>query len=226
MDNLFHSDDVESMLDELSSAVDPEGPARVIGRVERARSRRRLASFAAGLAVASLVVTGVGATFWLNERSDDDAPTGDAHPPILPRDQFLNVDVGTPCPGAVHADSAQDLKTAAPIWPARSSELTDAWTCGATPVLMYGDVQISYENGWKEIDPATEWKALASEDGGSVETVHGKPAYVHPATETGPRVGVMFVVNDTLVRLLANKDVSVASVIKLAEDLDIASNAG
>lgn len=93
-------------------------------------------------------------------------------------------------------------------------------------MLMYGAIQISYENGWKEIDSASEWKALASEDGGTVETVHGEPAYVHPATEAGPRVGVMFVVNDTLVRLLAGKDVSVDAVLKLAEQLDIPSSAG
>lgn len=231
MHNSTDTHDIERALEQMSAGVDAAGTTRVIERVNRSRRRRRLGSFGAGAVAAALLVGGLSATSVLSGSTHKDPTAGGSSTATASRDDAYGlVEVGSPCPGAVHANTADGLRTEVPVWTAKNAELTDAWTCGGTPVLMYGAIQISYERGWAEIDAAGEWKALASEDGGSVETILGRPAYVHPATEAGPRVGVMFVVNGTLVRLLANKDVSVDEVVKLAQSLDVPtinrSNAG
>lgn len=128
---------------------------------------------------------------------------------------------GEPCSMAVHAARIQDLRTSTTIWPASDEEPTDAWTCGGTPVLLYDDVQVSYEGGWGAVDVPAKWASMVESSGGSVQTILGRPAYVHPADATGPRNGVMIVVGDQLVRLIAKPEVAIQRLVDLASTLDL-----
>jgi hypothetical protein len=88
-------------------------------------------------------------------------------------------------------------------------------------VLLYGGIEISYESGWAGIDVAKKWADLVRDYGGSVETVLGRPAYVHPADTNGPRNGVMVVVNDQLIRVIANPNVPIDQLVDLANSIQL-----
>ncbi|MGI8522192.1 MAG: hypothetical protein ACR2K3_02630 [Nocardioides sp.] len=146
-----------------------------------------------------------------------------------PKSDVLNpalgvVGPGQPCPGAQHADTAAQLKTDVHIWEPKNEKLTDAWTCGSTPVLMYGDVQVSFEAGWGDVVPNAKWAQMVEDFGGSIDAILGRPAYVHAADESGPQDTVMMVAQGELVRLIATKDVPISELTRLAADIDAPSN--
>ena len=134
-------------------------------------------------------------------------------------DEFGNVEPGQPCPGAVHATSISSLLTEARIWAPASGRPTDIWTCANTPVLLFGAVQISYETGWAGVDPAQKWTDMVRDYGGEVRTIQGRPAYVHAADASGPRNGVMLVVDGELIRLIAPATESISTVVDVANSL-------
>jgi hypothetical protein len=131
------------------------------------------------------------------------------------------VQPGTPCPGAVHADA---IKIAAvsesPVYlPASGAdEVTEAWRCGDTPVFMFGDIQLSFENGWKDVPIPEKLQDLADDYGGSVQNVQGLSAWVVAAS---PNDGVLMVKDGTAIRLIADGDVPIKDLVDLAEGLDL-----
>jgi hypothetical protein len=86
---------------------------------------------------------------------------------------------------------------------------------------MYGAIQISYEEGWKEDAAQPKFEALARDYGGSVQLVLGRPAWVHPADDDGPNNSVMVVVGDILIRLLADRTASAQDLTELAETIQL-----
>jgi hypothetical protein len=142
-----------------------------------------------------------------------------ANAPASGRDQIDTVEPGEPCPGARHASTIAGLASKVPVWAPAQAKLTDSWTCGDTPVLMYGAIQVSFEPGWEGVDEKQKWSEMARDYGGSVETVLGRPAYVHPATSDAPREAVNVVVGGTLVRLLAKDGVPIKNLVQLANSI-------
>ena len=139
---------------------------------------------------------------------------------------------GIPCLGAVHGLPGATLKTSIPIWlPADpGNRVTDAWTCDGAPVLMFGNIQVSYEPGWADLDEQKQrrmWTAIIAEDGsGELSSVHGHLAYIYehiPAWHTNDEVA--FVVGDTLVRLLSSADIPVHDLLTFADTLRIPESA-
>lgn len=216
---------VEEGLQTLASDVSPGAEERVIGGMRRTRRTRRSAigAMGAGAAAAVAAIAAV-AVFGGQASSNQDAPTaveGRATTPINSGDTIDLAKVGEPCPGAKHASTIAGIRSATqvPIFAPARAELDDAWTCGDTPVLMFGAIQISYEEGWSDIDVKEKWASLAEETGGHIENVIGRPAYVHPPTTEGPRSSVMLVVDGTLIRLLADGDVPVGQLVALANQI-------
>ncbi len=147
--------------------------------------------------------------------------------------------LGRPCPGATHAAISQlAAMSSVPIWLPKNdiSKVTNSWSCGNVPVVMLGDVKISYEPGWGDVDIPAKWHALIADYGGHVTTVAGHEALVQPAdapsdstftidgvpvsTKGGTRNQIMVVDHGTLVRLLSTRDVSMSRLLALAKALD------
>lgn len=132
---------------------------------------------------------------------------------------------GEPCHSATHLP-VPTLAEAAnlTVWlPADNSgfKVGDSWACnlGGAPVLMFGKIQVSYEAGWKDVDVSQEWNTQVADMGGRVENFGGYPAMIHTGNDAAPNNEVMFVVGDTLVRLLSVPEVPIDDVVRLAESL-------
>jgi hypothetical protein len=213
---------LEDQLAQLTNSSVPDGSSENLLRrldvtTTRIRRRRRLIAFGAGSLMAATTVAVVQAY-----TSNQNAPFVDAGPDGTAgstQDLFsLAVEPGEPCPGAVHATQLTELVTDVPVrLPA--AKVDDAWTCGSTPVLMFGDVQISYEEGWEGVDVKEKWADMAKQFGGDVQTVLGRPAYVHPADEDGPRNSVNVVVDGVLIRVLAGPKESIQHLVDLANSI-------
>lgn len=153
------------------------------------------------------------------------AATSGADP--RPHGDFLPVkQPGEPCEMARHASSVAGLETNIPIWAALGEHLTDSWTCGSVPVLMYGGVQVTFENGYAKVDPATKFPRMVASDGGRVETINGRLAYVHPADARGPRNGVWILAGDYSVGVTAQPEVGIARVLQIASEIHIPDSIG
>lgn len=190
-----------------------------------------VAAFGAGVAVA------VGIALGLNAFDVIDAPkesvskgTPDVSGVPLARgdgidvprgDSIGAVEPGEPCEMAVHAKGVSGLRTNIPVWPPANAIPTDAWTCGDTPVLLYGDVQITYEKGWTEFDHEKRFAAWVRDDGGRIETILGRPAYVHPADAVGPRNSVMVFVDEVMILATAKQNVPIEKLVRLVSSIQL-----
>lgn len=135
------------------------------------------------------------------------------------------VEPGEPCQGARHATSIAALATKIPIWVPQGERLTDAWTCGGVPVLMFGGVQVTYDAGYK-VDPKKKFAEMVVSDGGRVQTINGRSAYVHPADDRGPRNGVWFLIGEYSIGLTATPDVGIDRVLEVAGKLQFPAQSG
>src|SRR5205085_11821374 len=98
---------------------------------------------------------------------------------------------------------------------------TDAWTCGGVPVLLYGDVDITYNDDSAHVDAEQFYSAMVASDGGRVQEIDGHPAYVHPADADGPRNGVVIIVGKYSVELVAKSEVGIDRVLEVAGKIHI-----
>jgi hypothetical protein len=129
---------------------------------------------------------------------------------------------GEPCSEAVHAKSPQELHADIPIYmPSDSYTLTDAWTCADTPVLLFGNIQVSYESGWEQVPVPDKWRDLAEDYGGHVDVISGRPALIQSSEETKDDNQVLVVVGDTLIRALALPDVPIGDLEALVASIDM-----
>lgn len=141
-----------------------------------------------------------------------------------PEDGIGVVAPGTPCPKAVHGDP---LKLAAvseaPVYLPRdgAEQVTGAWRCGDTPVLMFGNVQLSFESGWGNVQVPEKFDDLARDYGGSVETIQGLPAWVAPSSAAASNSEVLMVKDGAAIRLLARRGVPIGDLVALASILDL-----
>lgn len=233
---------LEQDLKDLAEAADqPLGRERIVDRVRppevaanRSQARRLslMAAVGGGVVVATLVLfnlTGV-----LGER---DARPDSSHALGTPGTAANDdgpaglVGIGEPCPGARHGSPSElATRTSVPVWTPKkgaSDALTDGWTCSDTPVLMFdGDIQVSYEAGWSNIDVMQSFADLSKDYGGTVGELQGRPALIQKAIEPGDNNQVMLVVDDTLVRILAKDSVTIDRMINLANSLEFDSPAG
>lgn len=237
--------DLERRLEDLAQTADPAGEGRVlrgVKRTERNRRRGKVAAFALGVAIAAVGVLSLNGLDVIGNPSQGNEAAqrpGGAHTPSIGDGRRL-VEPGEPCPMARHAKSVKDLKTNAPIWEPANATLTDAWTCGSTPVLMYGQIQITYDwdpRVWGNIDVKAKWDRFVRDRGGRVETVLGRPAYVRsdktaPPTNLPPneymhrgpgrgRNAVQVVVDGTLISTVAKDDVPLEKLIELTNSIQL-----
>lgn len=217
--------ELENQLEDLAQTVDPAGQTRVLQGVRRAGRRRRrakVAAFATGIAVAAGVVfglIGVGTIGAPDQGSHSAQPAnGTLDEPVM---GVPLAKPGEPCPMAKHAKSAAELNTNRPFWTPANATLTDAWTCGKTPVLMYGEIEISYESGWDNIDVDKKWADLIRDRGGRIETVLGRPAWVRPADNISAYNNLMVVVDGTLIRALSKGHVPIDKSVELTNSIEL-----
>lgn len=129
------------------------------------------------------------------------------------------VEPGEPCPGAVHGKPTA-LETEVRMWlPTEEWEARDAWTCGDTPVVLYGDIQVSFEEDWGDVDVAAKWEDLADDYGGTVVELDGRSALVQEAGSDEQGQQVLLVADGELVRLLARASTPIERLTELAEAL-------
>lgn len=257
---------LQDQITELAESADPSGAQRVLHRLQNdttgtgqrpRRIRRVLVLGATGLVAAAATVFALNATGVIG--------TGNARAPVASRATggqpgsvtSSNADVHNPknfnsahtwglgehCFGVKStpvSKLASIVKT--PIWlPGNdTSRVTDSWNCGGgpfgVPEVMVGEVQISYETGWGNVDVPTKWRALVNDDGGYTTTIAGHEALVQPAnappdsifnydgmpvsTKGSTRNSIMIVHNGTLVRLLSKADVPMSHLLNDAKALN------
>lgn len=115
-----------------------------------------------------------------------------------------------------------------PIWmpnaPAGSQKnFTGAWTCagGNEPILIFGAVKVSYEPGYN-MDVKDWCQRLIGENGGSVETILGRPGCSFPVAEEGTLPGVLVVVDSgVLIRVVADSSVPVEKLVEVANSINL-----
>jgi hypothetical protein len=187
------------------------------------RSTASAASALAGVAVAIGGVAALNATDVIgkHEQSAQD-PTEARTLDALTDSPMVSKGPGIPCESATHVKDLSQVTTNHVYWPARGS-LTDAWTCieGSTPILMYGKVQVSFADGTDGVDPQKYFTQLASVNGGEVTRIQGRPAWVGQGNEKGDYSHALMIVGDTTVTLLAQSDVPLDDVLKVADELEI-----
>lgn len=192
---------------------------RVFARVERkVKRRRRVGATCAGVLLAT---SGFGVAAWIDNDGARQHQSPVAQTQIARPDGLFR-QPGVPCPGAEHASSVAQLRSANPIWTPADMPVTDAWTCAGTPVLLSNDVQISYEAGWTGIDVLTKFAELGKILGGTISQVLRRPALIVPAGtgDAGGNAMVMVVIGDTLVRFVGvNPDVPIEKLVSLAKGM-------
>jgi hypothetical protein len=213
------------LLQEIAEEVDPASTVRVQENLRRRRVRGRRLALAFGAGAAAVAVS-VGALNAAGVLGGGRAPTAAQEPISLlgdgsPGDSLPVGQPGEPCPMAEHATSAEALDTRVPRWTPRGDKLTDAWTCGDTPVLLYGDIEISYESGYADLHPESHFEALAKEYGGEVQTLLGRPAWVFSATSSELSNGVEVIVGDIMIRVLAKSSVPIDDLVSMTDRLAI-----
>jgi hypothetical protein len=62
---------------------------------------------------------------------------------------------------------------------------------------------------------------LESSPAATVQSLLGRPALVAPAFEGATNNQVMLIVEDTLIRMLATKDVPIADLVNVAKSIDL-----
>ncbi len=224
--------DFEAKLAELFRAGSEDGEeaeARVrhhaAAAIRRRARRSRIVAGAAGAAsalaaVVSLNVAGVlGDTDAEPGFADIQEPRGDAN--AAPDGV---VDVGEPCEGARHSD-LPNLDTSVPVWLPADRAPSSAWTCGqegqGLPVLMFGDIQVSYEPGYDQVEPTQYVETVAKEFGGYTMKLGDHTAAVVPSVGGDVNHEVDIVVNGTMVRLLAEASTPIDDVVALAKSLQL-----
>jgi hypothetical protein len=218
--------DREPRLGYLAGGVDDDdsfdGVIKGVEDRAPARWRRRGVAFGVGVAVAVVIaLLARGYVHHTNSNTTEVAKGAAGHQTVPGGDTLGMVEPGQPCPGARHASTVAGLVTSVPIWAPANATLSDSWTCGDTPVLMFGEIQVTYESGWTGVDNASKWADMATDYGGSVQTILGRPAYVHEATATAPRSSVSFVVGDTLVQVVAKDGVPIDDIANLARSIEL-----
>jgi hypothetical protein len=238
--------DLERRLDDLAQAADPAGEGRVLHRVKRTDRNRqwgKIAAFVTAIAFAGGVALSLNTSGVTGEPGQaNEAAQRTGAPRMAPNiDGIRGVDPGEPCSMAKHAKTVEDLQTTTPVWTPAGATLTDAWTCGGTPVLMYGQIQITYDEDprvWGTIDVKAKWDRFVRDRGGRVETILGRPAYVHSDDEPPPadppggghwvrdpsRPGlnaVMVAVDGTLISVVAKDDVPLDKLIEFTDSIQL-----
>lgn len=133
---------------------------------------------------------------------------------------------GEPCIGAKHSPPGQLVGMAdSPVFlPHRDvSAVKDAWTCGdpRSPVFLLGDIEVTFETGWGDLDPQAKLSDLATDYGGSVTVIQGLPAWVAASSKIAANDEVLLVKGDTAIKLIAEGSVPIDQLVTLANSLDL-----
>jgi hypothetical protein len=134
---------------------------------------------------------------------------------------------GTPCGDAVAvATSGRPTMDVARELADRSrvsvflpdAEPARAWVCGeAAPVLVYRDVQVSFEAGWGDVDVEEKWSRSVEESGGYVQRLSGVSALVQPVSDRLELAQVMAVRDGVLIQLLGTSaETDIDGMIEMA----------
>lgn len=140
---------------------------------------------------------------------------------------MLPVKQGEPCYEAMrHPLSELAAISDVPVWMPESarasrSTLTGAWTCagGDTPILTFGDVTVSYESGY---DQPLDWQRKASDSGGTVRRILGRPALLMPSTAEDIKGEAMVIVDGgVLIRVLGEANVPAEDLVAVADSIPL-----
>lgn len=146
------------------------------------------------------------------------------------RSSYFGCGPGLPCQQAQHLDDLSNIKSDRPYYLARQTPFSDAWTCQSAlpPTVMYGEVQVSYGKGARGLDARKHFETLReSTDHGEVRQIQGRSAWVGSGDEGRETfTSVEFLVDETFVVLLAQPEVPLDEVIRVANSLDLASPRG
>ncbi len=206
-----------------------------LGRVAR---RREVAWGSIGVVAALAGVLALNAVGVLGSEADAPSTTASANdagqvltdsgrggvPGVL-------VEPGTPCMNAAHVpveilkagEVVEQFSTPAVLPDPDVASPTDAWTCGLgpiAPVVMFDNVQVTYDPTWKGVDPTTKWKETQKlREGGEVIEIAGLPAYTLDGTEEDPISTLLVIQNDVLIQMYGVELLDAARMVPLAESI-------
>jgi hypothetical protein len=83
---------------------------------------------------------------------------------------------------------------------------------------MFGQVQVSYESGYGNLEIPEKWESLAEDYGGSVEVLLGRPALVQGTT---PNHQVLVEVDRTFIRALSVGSVPIERLTELVASIGL-----
>lgn len=224
-------------LKKLADHVDDATETRVIhhalaaaeGDTASSAPRRNGWAFAAGGIAAAAVVAALALVAGDSPEQDNPAANG------RPGDSNSNVDgidipYEFPCTQATKVPMAallQEARVAVTASTPEGADFTGAYFClGSpdTPALTYGDVVVSYEAGWGDVDIEDKWNALIrDEDRGYVETFGNDLALVRPVGEQDKILpSVLIVRGDTLIRVQGKPGAPIEPLVDVASHLESA----
>lgn len=203
------------------------------GRVGLSRRQRITVAALGGGALAFAAVAGVNS---VGASTAQDGPT--ASEPVslvggagaMPRGGV--VPPGTPCPEAGHLPPASltsgekrpEFSTPVILPDKAVAKVTDAWTCGRgpnVPVVMLGDVQVSYEPGWEGTDPAKFFAGMQSQRGGQVVEIAGLTAFLNDGDPTQGTMSLLAALtpDGVMVQLYGVRDPNANALVPIAKSI-------
>jgi hypothetical protein len=208
----------------IAGEADPDALSRLSSHASPTlRRRRRMAGvFAAGAAMAATVIVTLNLVGALGVDQSALAPPHEG----ATRPDFVRPSLapGQPCLNAEPVSLAQvATSSSASVWLPNTTEanrklLTGTWTCGDIPVLMFGDISLSFEPAGT-ITPTKLWTDLAKAHNGRIEPVLGQPGYVEPASGDA-RAEVLVVVDGTLIRAIGAADTTAEELKAIVSSID------
>lgn len=130
-----------------------------------------------------------------------------------------------PCLGAVKFTSAETMQQAVrvPMWLPEDRTPTGFWSCGSSPVVAYGDLQIEFDANWAGVDAPAMWKRMTANttESDEVRSIQGIPAYVFSRESEDTFSTVEFVVDGVLVRLQSKPSVTSDELVAIASELKL-----
>jgi hypothetical protein len=233
--------EMTDLLERAASSLDVDTPELVRGALSRGRTSRRrrracvilggLGTLAAGVAYLAIYVPGSPSA----DRRDDAA--GHRNSGVVTKVPLKESGQDGFLPPSTHdhpcREGGQRLGTqgwvrdaptvvGVPSSPLASQQnLESVWVCGgASTVLTYPRLTVTFEPGWSRTDQSPNWQALVNDWGtGSVETVDGAPAFVADVSIATPRGELLFVVDGTLVRIIGDGDLTAADLTVVGNSL-------
>lgn len=203
------------------------------GGMGLSRRQRIAVSALGGGAIALAAVAGVNgfsASTAQQEPTSDEPLTLVGGSGAIPRGGV--VPPGTPCPAAGHVPTESltskerrpEFSTPVILPDKAVAKATDAWTCGPgpnVPVVMFGDVQASYEPGREGTDPAEFFAGMQSQRGGQIVDIAGLTAFLNDGDPTQGTMSLFAAItpDGVMIQLYGVKDPNAGALVPIAKSI-------